>query len=92
MASLAGIEWTVVVVLITLIGGIVAIIRTIAPIVNSIATLTNSTKSLQSSIEESIKLNREAHYRIWDSIESEREKTANLDKRLAVLEQKRIRN
>ena len=88
MFSLQGVEWTVVLVLITLVGGIASIIKLIVPLVKSLTTLTDSTETLKNSVESVANNNNQAHHRLWEEVNGQGKVIAEHETRITVVEHK----
>lgn len=88
-------EWTVVTVIIALVGVGIAVIKPIVSLTNTITKLTVVVDALEKNLEELTGKNREAHIRLWkkneeqDAVADDHEKRlTDHDKRITVIENK----
>ncbi len=81
-------EWGVVLVLITLGGGIISIVKPIVSLTGAITRLNESVEKLSKDLDSTIQTNTESHQHIWEH-NHKQDKTLNeLDKRVAILEER----
>ncbi len=81
-------EWGVVIVLITLGGGLVSIVKPIISLTGAITKLNSSVEKLSQDLDDTIKNNIESHQHIWEHNHKQDRSINELDKRIAVLEEK----
>ncbi len=80
------VDWGNLAVVVPIIVGFISIIKPIISLTNAIAELNSSVKKLSQDLDETIQNNIESHRRIW-AHNDEQDRTLNdLDKRVAVLE------
>ena len=81
-------EWTVVSVLVVLVGLFATIGAPIIKLIASITKLTSSVEYLQESMDDLTKRNRDAHGRIFGKLEEHEETINSHETRITVLEKK----
>ena len=79
-------EWTVVSVLVTLVGLGVAVIRPLISLNSVITRLTEVVKTLETNLSEVAEKNTASHARIWKNMNEQDEQLANHETRLTVIE------
>jgi len=82
-------EWSVVLVIIALVGLGAAIIKPIVSLTKSITTLTCAVESLQRDVNALTDRNTESHDHIWESVKSLVATTGDHEKRIIRIEGKR---
>ncbi len=81
-------EWGVVLVLVTLGGGLASIVKPIISLTGAITQLNSSVEKLSQDLDDTIKNNIESHQHSWEHNHKQDRSINELDKRLAVLEEK----
>lgn len=79
-------EWTVVSVLVTLVGLCAAIVRPLLSLKGVITRLTEIVNNLEENVSEITNKNSEAHGRIWEKIEEQNQQLRGHEVRLILLE------
>jgi len=81
-------EWTVVLVVIALIGLIATVVPPIVKLNNSITKLTTCFESLTIELKEFKRKNDDSHDKLWNTVNEHDDKINNHDTRITVLEKK----
>lgn len=81
-------EWTVVTVIIALIGLIAGVGAPIAKLIQSITKLTVLLDAVSKELNDAINKNHESHGKLWDHNKKQDELIQEHDKRITVLENK----
>jgi len=81
-------EWTVVVVISSLLGMGAIIIRPIIKLNTTITILNETVRNLKGDIEEIAKKNTESHTRLWDKYNGHEETLKDHEKRIYSIEQR----
>ena len=79
-------EWTVVSVLVTLVGLGVAVIKPLINLNSVITRLTEVVKTLETKLSEVTERNTASHARIWSNLNEQGEQLADHETRLTVIE------
>lgn len=82
-------EWTVVTVLIALVGFGAAIIKPIVSLTRAITTLTVTVDNLQGDVEDIVTRNTESHARLWSKNTEQDEKLQDHEIRIHTLEERK---
>lgn len=85
-------EWGVIVMLITLGGGIAALIRPIVTLTKAITELTVTCKNLDGQFESMQSKNTESHRRLWDHNDEQDKKISDHEMRIQNIEHGERRN
>ena len=85
-------EWNVVVMLITLGGGVVALVRPIVSLTKAITELTVTCKNLDGQFEAMQNKNTESHKRIWEHNDEQDKRINDHEARLQNIEHGERRN
>ncbi len=81
-------EWGIVLVLITLGGGLASVVKPIISLTGAITKLNASVEKLSRDLDDTIRNNIESHQHIWEHNHKQDKTLSNLDKRVAVLEER----
>lgn len=81
-------EWTVVTVIVTLVGLGAAVIRPLISLNSTITRLTEVVRALEKGFSELAEKNGESHGRMWDRLEEHDELLAGHETRLTLVESK----
>lgn len=81
-------EWTVVTVIIALVGFVAAVANPLTRLTRSITTLTVVVERLQTDVEEQRQHSRQSHQRIWEHSETQDRRLDDHERRIGNLEQK----
>lgn len=79
-------EWTVVTVIIALVGLVAAVVKPVISLNSSITRLTAAVSSLETDIEGFAAKNNDAHVRLWKKNTTQDEKLHNHETRLQIME------
>lgn len=79
-------EWTVVTVIVTLVGLGAAVIRPIISLNGTITRLTEVVRHLEGSLGEQTEKNSRSHERLWEKVNEHEEELGIHETRLAILE------
>lgn len=79
-------EWTVVTVIIGLVGLVAAIIKPLISLNSTITRLTKSVDTLEKQLSQITEKNSESHARIWHSVTAQDERLRKCECRLGVWE------
>lgn len=83
-------EWTVITVMVTIIGLFAAVGNPIAKLIQSITRLTVMLNTVTEELNETIAQNKSSHTRLWDYNKCQDEKLEEHEQRIFVIEQKQI--
>ena len=79
-------EWTVVTVIIALVGLLAAVLKPLLSLNGTIARLTEVVKELEKDISGFDKRNNDSHGKIWERVRAHNETIINHETRLTVIE------
>lgn len=85
-------EWSVIVMLITLSGGIIAVVRPIVTLTKAITELTVTCKNLDGQFEGMKNKNTESHRRLWEHNETQDNILNNHEIRIQNIEHGEMKN
>ena len=81
-------EWTVVTVIIAIVGLGIAIVKPVVSLTQSITKLTVLVDKLAEDMGEYVGKNRDSHARIWEKNKEQDDRLNDHDKRISVMEHK----
>lgn len=81
-------EWTIVTVIIALVGLGAAVIRPIATLIGTITKLTVVVERLEEGLNSLVDTNRDSHKRLWDHNEEQDDQLKDHERRIGALEKK----
>lgn len=82
-------EWTVVVVLIALVGLVISVLTPAIKLNTSVTRLSTLVDSLNTKLSTMESNNTDAHRRIWTELDGQKQQLGNHETRITVLEQKK---
>lgn len=85
---MAPVEWTIVTVIIALVGLGAAVIRPIATLIGTITKLTVVVERLEEGLNSLVDTNRDSHKRLWDHNEEQDDQLKDHERRIGALEKK----
>lgn len=84
-------EWTVVTVIVTLVGLGAAVVRPLISLNSVITRLTELVNALEDDFSGLAQKNSEAHMRIWDKVEENEDRLNGHEVRLTLIESKAVK-
>ncbi len=81
-------EWTFFVAIVALVAELIAIVKPIISLTNAISKLNTNVEKLSQDLDDTIQNNIESHRRIWAHNDQQDKSLNDLDKRVAVLEER----